>query len=134
MGRALVAYYEATGDPRVLKALVKVYRDYPPPEFSGQFDTVRGGVNVDAMLDTYLMSGDRRVLDAALATARRADYREARSQWARGQLEPGHDVIYYEHIRVPALLYPWTGERGRSCRHRESRSSGASSVTCSRWG
>ena len=73
--------------------------------------TVRGGVNVDAMLETYLMSGDRRVLDAALATTQRADYREARSQWAQGQLEPGHDVIYYEHIRVPALLYPWTGER-----------------------
>ena len=99
------------GDPRVLKALVKVYSDYPPPEFSGKFNAVRGGVNVDAMLETYLMSGDRRVLDAALATTQRADYREARSQWAQGQLEPGHDVIYYEHIRVPALLYPWTGER-----------------------
>jgi len=112
MGRALVAYYEATGDPRVLKALVKVYSDYPPPAFSGRFNGVRGGVNVDAMLETYLMSGDRRVLDAALATTQRADYREARSQWTRGQLEPGHDVIYYENIRVPALLYPWTGERG----------------------
>jgi hypothetical protein len=112
MGRALVAYYEATGDPRVLKALVKVYRDYPPPAFSSRFDdTVRGGVNVDAMLETYLMSGDRRVLDAALATTQRADYREARSRWAGGQLEVGHNVVYYENIRVPALLYPWTGER-----------------------
>ena len=111
MGRALVAYYQATGDPRVLKALVKVYSDFAPPEFSGLFNGVRGGVNVDAMLDTYVMSGDRRVLASALATTRRADYREARSQWAQGQLKPGHDVIYYEHIRVPALLYPWTGER-----------------------
>jgi hypothetical protein len=111
MGRALVAYYEASGDPRVLKALVKVYSDFAPPEFSGKFDGVRGSVNVDAMVDTYLMSGDRRVLDAALATVQRADYREVRRQWAQGQLEPGHDVIYYEHIRVPALLYPWTGER-----------------------
>ena len=42
MGRALVAYYEATGDPRVLKALVKVYRDYPPPAFSGKFDDCAG--------------------------------------------------------------------------------------------
>ncbi len=57
------------------------------------------------------MSGDRRVLDSALATTQRPDYREARSQWAQGQVEPGHNVIYYEHIRVPALLYPWTGER-----------------------
>jgi len=110
MGRALVAYYEATGDPRVLKALVKVYRDYPSHGFSVKSDAVWGGVNVDAMLETYLMSSDRRVLESALATTRRADYREARDQWARGQLTPMHDVVYYEHIRVPALLYPWTGE------------------------
>lgn len=29
MGRALVAYYQATGDQRVLDALVKVYADFP---------------------------------------------------------------------------------------------------------
>ena len=29
MGRALVALYDATGEPRVLEALVKVYADYP---------------------------------------------------------------------------------------------------------
>jgi hypothetical protein len=111
MGRALVAYSQASGDPRVLKALVKVYSHYSFPKFSGQFFTVGGGVNADAMLDTYLMSGDERVLGSALAPAGRADYREVRSRWAQGQLEPGHDVVYYEHIRVPALLYPWTGEK-----------------------
>jgi hypothetical protein len=111
MGRALVAYYQASGDPRVLDALVKVYRDYPAPAFYGRFDDVRGSVNADAMLDTYQMSGDRRVLRAALSTTQRADYRAVRNQWADGQLEPGHNVIYYEHIRVPALLYPWTGDR-----------------------
>jgi hypothetical protein len=112
MGRALVAYYQASGDPRVLKALVKVYSDYTLPEFSGSFTNgVRGCVNADAMLETYLMSGDHRILDSALAATQRADYRQVRSQWAEGKFEPGHDVIYYEHIRVPALLYPWTGEK-----------------------
>jgi len=104
MGRALVAYYQASGDPRVLKALVKVYSNYALPEYSADFNGVRGGVNVDAMLDTYTMSGDRRILDAALASTQRADYREVRNQWAQGQLAPGHNVIYYDHIRVPSLL------------------------------
>src|SRR5208282_3309442 len=31
MGRALVAYYEATGDRRILQALDKAYRNYPIP-------------------------------------------------------------------------------------------------------
>ena len=31
MGRALVAWYEASGDPRVLDALVHAYRQYPIP-------------------------------------------------------------------------------------------------------
>ena len=31
MGRALVAWYEASGDRRILDALVKVYAEYPAP-------------------------------------------------------------------------------------------------------
>jgi hypothetical protein len=109
MGRALVAYYQASGDPRVLQALVKVYRAYTLPEFFPHFHDVGGGVNTDAMLDTYVMSGDRQVLGSVLAATERADYHTMRDQWAGGQVQPGHNVIYYEHIRVPALLYPWTG-------------------------
>jgi hypothetical protein len=55
MGRALVAYYQATGDERILKALVQVYRHYPLPQLPSNFDDVSGAVNVDAMLETYLM-------------------------------------------------------------------------------
>jgi len=111
MGRALVAYYQATGNPKVLEALVKAYVEYPLPEFRSRFNAVSGAVNIDAMLDTYVMSGDRRVLDRAVDYARSAAYRDVTAQWLQRQLQPGHNVIFYENIRVPVLLYPWTGNR-----------------------
>ena len=111
MGRALVAYYQASGDPKVLEALVKTYRSYPLPQFRSRFDDVNGSVNVDAMLDAYRMSGDGAVLDNVAAYAQTAAYRTVAGQWLQGQVEPGHNVIFYENIRVPALLYTVTGNK-----------------------
>ena len=77
MGRALVAWYEASGDQRILDALVKVYAQYPVPMGRLRFDAgdtyiVSGLCNIDAMLETYRLSGDRRILErvrAALVVA-----------------------------------------------------------------
>jgi uncharacterized protein len=109
MGRALVAYYQATGNPRVLEALVKVYRNYPLP--GSDYEDVNGAVNLDAMFATYAMSGDRAILERAVAYAQTKEYRDIAAQWSRGQVQPGHNVIFYENIRVPVMLYPWTGDR-----------------------
>jgi len=111
MGRALVAYYQATGDPRILAALVKVYRHYPLPKFQADFPAVNGIVNLDPLLDTYLLSGDRQVLDNALKAVRQPAFVQVVNQWNRGDITAGHTVIFYENIRVPALLYPWTADR-----------------------
>jgi hypothetical protein len=111
MGRALVAYYQATGDPRILDALVKVYHDYPLPEMTTDvFYPVCGAVNVDPMLETYALSGVREILDDVLTYARRRDLWQLADQWAGGNIPGGHGVIYYENIRVPALMSPWTGD------------------------
>ncbi len=112
MGRALVAYYQATGKPKVLEALVKVYRTYPIGALRRTFDDVSGATNVDPMIETYLTSGDRAVLDNVLAFARSAQYRATADAWQRGNLQPGHNVIFYENLRIPALLSPWTGDPG----------------------
>ncbi|MDD1612791.1 MAG: glycoside hydrolase family 127 protein, partial [Methylococcaceae bacterium] len=113
MGRALVAYYQATGNPRVLEALQRVYRDYPladmPPDTFGCFKGVSGAVNLDAMLETYNLGGDQRILDQALAFAARKPFKALVKQWNKSEIPQGHTVIYYENARVPALLYPWTG-------------------------
>ena len=31
--------------------------------------------------------------------------------WGEGRLAPGHMVILYENIRLPALVYPWSGDQ-----------------------
>jgi hypothetical protein len=110
MGRALVALYQGTGEQRVLDALVKVYADYPDDMGGVSLDTVSGLCNLDAMLETYSFSGDRRILDRALrAISQPVVARDFRA-WEDGQVAPGHMVILYENTRLPALAYPWTGD------------------------
>lgn len=112
MGRALVAYYQATHDKRVLQALVKVYKQFPIGDLWSNFSTdVSGACNIDAMTDTYIMSGDKVILDSILSFSKRISYKSVADKWSKGDLEPGHNVIYYEDIRIPALLYTWTGNR-----------------------
>ncbi len=109
MGRALVAYQMASGNPKVLQALVKVYRTYPLDDLPATFGTVSGAVNIDAIADTYRISRDPQILDNMLAFSRRKSYMDTVDAWAGGDVEFGHNVIFYEHIRTPALLFPWTG-------------------------
>ena len=111
MGRALVAYYQATGEQRILDALVKVYRDYPLPDFQDDFAVVNGLVNLDPMLDTFLLSKDPQVLANARSALERPGFKQTVESWTSGRFTPGHAVIFYENERVPALLYPWTGNR-----------------------
>ena len=112
MGRALVAYYQATGDKRILDALIKVYREYPLPNMPTKvFEPVSGAVNLDPLLETYMISSDAKLLENALAYARREPFEKLVKDWANGKAPDGHSVIFYENIRVPALLYPFTGEK-----------------------
>jgi len=111
MGRALVAYYQATGDPRILEALVKVYRNFPLPDFQDNFDVVNGMVNLDPMFDTWLLSQDPQVLANARSALARPGFKQAVETWTSGHITPSHAVIFYENERVPALLFPLTGKR-----------------------
>jgi hypothetical protein len=110
MGRALVAWYQATGDKRILAALVRAYADYPVPMGHLDFNDVSGLCNADAALETYSYSGDRRILERVLAAMRGPTPRNTMLQWLDGRFLPGHAVITYENIRLPALLYPWTAD------------------------
>jgi hypothetical protein len=110
MGRALVALYQGTGDKRVLDALVKVYADYPDNMGGVGFDAVSGLCNLDAMLETYSFSGDRRILDRALRAIAQPAVIKGFQTWEAGKLAPGHMVILYENTRLPAIIYPWTGD------------------------
>lgn len=108
MGRALVAYYQATGDERVLQALVRVYKDFTPPDTT--YEGVIGAVNGDPMIDTYVYSGERAVLDHALLHTATRTYRDIREQWDRHEATPNHGVVFYENLRLPLMFYTWTGD------------------------
>jgi len=108
MGRALVAYYMGSRNQRILDALVAAYREFPLPDYPDHFRSVTGAVNVDPMLDTYRLTSEPAILAAVTAFARSPIYERVRTNFAAGQVPPGHNVIFYENIRVPALLYPWT--------------------------
>ncbi len=111
IGRALVAWYAASGDKRILDALVRTYSHYPVPREEIKFDDVSGLCNIDAMLETYSFSGDRRVFDQVLAAVKSPGVAATFRAWADGQYDPGHAVCTYEKLRLPILLYPWTGEQ-----------------------
>jgi uncharacterized protein len=112
MGRALVAYFEATGEKRILDALDKAYCNYQVP---GNLDltnvNVSGLCNLDAMLETYSFTGDTRLLEQATSAMDRPDVQAGINDWLAGKLNPCHTVCYYEIIRLPALFYPWSGEQ-----------------------
>ena len=112
MGRALVALYQGTGEKRVLDALVKVYADYPTNmgKITLGSDGVSGLCNLDAMLETYSYSGDRRILERALQAIAQPEVAKEIEGWPAGRLSPGHMVIFYENIRLPGLVYPWSND------------------------
>lgn len=112
LARALLAYYQASGDPRILQALVRVYRHYALPLYDGSgHGQVNGIINLGPMVDTYLLSGDAQVLENILAVTRRDGFQKVIEQWNQGKPQTGHAVIFYENIILPATLYPLTGER-----------------------
>lgn len=111
MGRALVAYYQASGKPKVLQALTKVYRGYSLPKLMNHFTAVSGSVNLDPMMDTFLMTGDTAIRNNIISFGNTKEYEVLSENWNGGKLQPGHNVIYYENIRVPSLLYLFTGKQ-----------------------
>jgi len=119
MGRALVAWYAATGDKRILDALVTAYSGYPTPMGHLEFaPDVSGLCNLDAMLEAYRFSGDRRLLECAKAAMNAPDVQKTLHNWNAGKFITGHAVCAYEQSRLPILLYPWTGDatfRRASC-------------------
>lgn len=111
MGRAVVAWYAATGEKRILNALVRAYADYPVPMGHLRFDDVSGLCNIDAMLEAYGYSGDKRLLERVRAAVAVPEIQSTLGNWLEGNFTPGHAVCAYEQIRLPALFYLATGQQ-----------------------
>ena len=111
MGRALVAYYEATGNPRILEALVKVYSQFWLVPLTYHNYGVSGANNADPMLATYELSGDKRILENVQKMAADPIMQETVGMWNEQVVENGHGVVFYENLRVPATIYPYIGNQ-----------------------
>ncbi|MDP4204862.1 MAG: glycoside hydrolase family 127 protein [Bacteroidota bacterium] len=113
MGRALVSYYQATHDPKILQALVKVYQIFPIKVLSDSTEHMpRGATNIDAMTETYLMSGKEAILNKIIAYSKNNSVVDEETRWQNKRVivpDFHHGITFYETSRVPAMMYSWTG-------------------------
>jgi uncharacterized protein len=111
MGRALVGYYQATGDKRILDALVKVYSEFPMPmghlAFKGD---ITGLQNLEPLLEAYRLSGDPRLLEQAKKAMETPEIQATVRDWAEGRYVIGHGVCAHDQVRLPAIYSLWTGD------------------------
>ncbi|MDR1723009.1 MAG: glycoside hydrolase family 127 protein [Tannerella sp.] len=111
-GRVLVAYYEATGNPRILEALTKVYSRFEPQPITHHFgDLVSGCCNIDPMMRVYELTGNRDVLNTILKIAADSLTQDAVGKWNNGSFDSAHGVITYENLRIPAIMYLVTNQQ-----------------------
>ena len=112
MGRALVAWYAATGQQRILDALVRAYADCPVP---------MGPLHMDGSAEGGTVQPRRHGRDLLLqrrSSHRGADPRAAgqaeiaatERDWIAGHVVPNHAVGVNEAMRLPVLMYLATGQ------------------------
>ena len=104
--RALKASYEATGDPRIPEALEKHYLSYSLDELSDR----RHVVNVEGMLWTWSLTGNDELLTRARAAWDAANAELTQANCLDDKDFHMHGVTMNELLKVPMLLYAYTGE------------------------
>ena len=104
--RALKASYEATGDPRIPEALEKHYLSYSLDELSDH----RHVVNVEGMLWTWSLTGNDELLTRARAAWDAANAELTQDNCLDDKDFHMHGVTMNELLKVPMLLYAYTGE------------------------
>ncbi|MBQ0150115.1 MAG: glycoside hydrolase family 127 protein [Bacteroidales bacterium] len=105
--RALQAAYEATGDVRIIPALERHYSSFP-----GRINIVedREILTIEGMLWTYGKTGDKALLDFARDSWDQGGFPlDEKDCWNDAPIDQ-HGVTYCEHLKLPMLLYAYTGE------------------------
>lgn len=105
--RAIKAYYEATGDPRIPSALEKNYLSYTVEELGMN----RFVVNVEGILWTYSITGNKALLDLAIAAWNENSSDLTQATCLDDSEYHMHGVTMNELLKVPLILYSYTGDK-----------------------
>ncbi|HHV99281.1 MAG TPA: hypothetical protein GXX36_06880 [Clostridiaceae bacterium] len=108
--RAMIAYYSATQDERVLSALTKHYLSGTSEHSDG-----REVCNVEIMLWLYGKTGDKRILECAVKAFEEYNRLSASAANSLGNMLSDekayeHGVTFNEIAKLGAILYMYTGD------------------------
>lgn len=104
--RVMQAMYQATGDERIPAALEKHYLGFPVEAYIS-----RSAINVEGMLWTYALTGNQALLDLAEATWEQGDFYMNQERCLGDEKLVEHGVTICEEMKIPALLYSYTGKQ-----------------------
>lgn len=109
--KAMAAYYSATGDKKVLKALTKHYLSNTCPH-----NEKRDVINVETMLWLYSKTGDKRILKTAVKAYTEYNKIDSSADTSLKSMNSSkkatcHGVTFNEISKIAAIAYLATGEK-----------------------
>ncbi|MBE6358568.1 MAG: hypothetical protein E7057_04900 [Lentisphaerae bacterium] len=115
--RAVMAYCDSTDDREAKAAFIRHYQNLPQEKLALGFRHIN---NIEGVLKAYEWSGDKALLDKAVAAYRQHDeyyslHTEDEFELYRSKITSGrnyiiHGVSFSESIKLPVLLYLYTGD------------------------
>lgn len=104
--RAVQAYYEATGDPRIPTALEKHFLSYTARALAMD----RFVVNVEGLLWTYSITGNKELLQHAVDAWEEGVSAVTQENCLNDEPFHLHGVTMNELMKIPMILYMYTGQ------------------------
>ena len=112
--RSFMTEYTVNHDPRIVDAMLKHYSTYKGEEFADELDLC----NAEEMCWLYGVTGDTSMLhraEVAYATFKSDHkYRDRDGKdidFASDMVPNYHGVVYIEIVKIPAILYSYTGKK-----------------------
>ncbi len=110
--RAFITEYEQTNDQRIIEAMHKHYLNHTAEDFQDELDVA----NVEAMCWLFEKTGDSTLLNMAEESYRlfKSDFKNRTRAgsdmiFESDRVPDQHGVVYFEVVKIPALLYLQTG-------------------------
>ncbi len=108
--RAMMAVYYATGDAAIIDRMIKHFM-----ATKDEYSTERNIINIETMCWLYGVSGNKNLLDMAVKSYdiynMQSNTDETLKNLLSNETPTDHGVTFIESIKIPAILYTYTGEK-----------------------